>query len=323
MIICGLVFLILLPSWSVDCSRLKNSTRECNNGFCIPRIVWFYWGDDVFPEDIQEMNDVSSRSLADFFTCLVVTPKNVSDYLDVRTFPPGFDEVCVQGRADYVRVSILEKFGGLYIDSSTYVNSGIEVEYLFLQALKAKRSVFGFEKQIAPMKFLLELNFYGACQGSVFMKKYKEEYEIALKGENIHMYVLKICYQLRRANFGPKYKYFLNVECENDYFLANNVFLNVAFNNPLMANDVLMFRSTHNQYRLTKECNLNVECVRHRLLHDPVARAYAIIKVTRSQRNGKRFHIKDLEYNDQLNKLRHRDSGKKRMGLRRIDKKRL
>lgn len=258
--------------------------------FCVPRIIWSHWNDEGFPEDVEEMIVVSRKSLSNFTHCLLV-PKTISNFLDLSCFPVGYDNVHIQGKSDYIRLCLLEKYGGVYVDSTTYVTSGNAMEWIFAEAEKAKRSVFGFRK--SRSRFLIELNFYGASVNSAFMMEYKSEYERALSG-SIRQYVKDTCLELQEHGYAHP------AQCFKEYFLVDHVFVKVSYDNQLMMDDVLMLPSRLDQLTLCKECNWRWLCFWDRLLHDPVARSYPFIKVTRRHRMGRKAHLGDPNYNSKF-----------------------
>lgn len=229
----------------------------CFKDSCIPRIVWAHWTNDYFPEDVDEMVKITRKSLRNFTYCML-NPSNLSRFLDVRSFPIGHNKLHLAGRADYIRVNLLNRYGGVYVDSTTYVNSGVETEWFCFEVESRETQILTF------MANNLRDSFLQAFLG-----------------------VLKIpflCKDLRKSL----------ITCQT-YWLVFNIVEKITVDHSLrMA--VQTLSGERNSQRLAFECRSLKSCVRNRLLHDPVARSYPFIKLWHVLRHGKRFHIGEVGY---------------------------
>lgn len=259
--------------------------RMCTyEDYCFPRVIWSHWHDlSRMPKEIGTMIDVTRKSLANF-TCYFLTKNNISDFLDINLFPEIFDREISQ----LLRLSLLEKYGGVWIDSSMFINSGNEMEWLFSETMKAKSQMVGFRfrRHICP-------EFIGAPERSFLIEKWKNEFELALL--NPHKYVRNACTILRGK-----------VDLENNchtYFIIDLSLKKVTFeNNFLFCENILYLPQSKSHYRVVNECRWQWQCVAKRL-QLPSIRDIPFVKVhhqvfdfLRSNRNGRKSRkLKILE----------------------------
>lgn len=227
------------------------------------------------------------------FSYVFLTPRNIPDFVDMSKPPPGYFKVHLAGQSDWIRVCLLEKYGGFYVDSTTYVTCGDGVEWVFSEALKAKRSVFGFAKQ--GIKCFVEMSVVGASVNSTFMKAYKSDYAAVLEANNMAQYVKDTCAELKKDN-----RFGVEVECGSEYFLVHHIFLKTCYANQSLGDDLLILPSHFGQFLLILECDMKAACVIDRLQYDSHARAYPFIKVTSAVRNGRKFHMKEDGYRPEV-----------------------
>ena len=90
--------------------------------YTLPKQIWSFWDTGEMPADIQAIYNKNKSTLYDWkFVCL--SDDTISDYLDMEQFPPGYYNLIPQHRADYIRLALLYKYGGVWMDVSIIVNS--------------------------------------------------------------------------------------------------------------------------------------------------------------------------------------------------------
>lgn len=273
-----LLTIFSLKVFGKDFVSFRDVNRTCVGDYCFPRMIWTHWDGDI-PDDVQEMIDVSRESLVNFTWCFL-SEKNLSDFLDLSSFPEGFHEYIPAKRSDYIRTRLIEKYGGIWIDSTMFVNSGKEMEWFISEAIAAKCQVVSFyhRRFICP-------NFFGAPENSVLMKMFRDEYEIALRNDT--EYIENTCSLL-------KGKIKLGENC-SPLFLLDLALKKVKYDNAsFMDANLLLLPAKRSHYRLEYECHWKGECVKARLRRGD-ANHIPFVKVFHQNRDGKRFNIKNSE----------------------------
>lgn len=281
--------IFLLISFCVGTQENLIVPKMCVDNLCFPRVIWSYWGDITLPEDIEEIFNVTRMSLVNF-TYYFLNPSNLSDFLDIESFPKNYFELSpIACKADYIRVCLLEKYGGLWIDSSVFVNSAVELENFFVKSVNARSTLFGF---FNDYEFVMTTYLFGAPEKSIVMKRFKEEYDFALTVKNTTEYWEIICNEL------VFHEVLKREWCWSPYYMIEHIFVYMIFKNESLNENVFLIPvndSTH-PARLLLECRHQKRCVRNRLENDPVARAYPFVKLSRGVRTGKKFNVQsDIE----------------------------
>lgn len=257
----------------------------CSFGPSYPRVVWSYWDDEnEIPEDVEEMIDVTKKSLINF-THILLTERNLSDYLNVYAFPPYFSKLTRMHMCDYYRFYVLVRYGGVYVDTTTYIISGNQMEWFLLEAMKSQAEIFGYGHGKRPAT-----NFLGAPHYSKFLTNFLKELDKTLSGE-------KNFYQYCENNFCSDKK---KKNCRGQISECfTNTFFNYIRRNPKVHKNILVHPHASGHYRLSAECKNNFTCVRSRLINDPKIRSYPFIKVNHRSRFGKRLNFWNQKEKDE------------------------
>lgn len=98
--------------------------------------VWTYWEGESVPSLVQKCQASWRRHLPEeSYAIHFLTPE--SEELASLSFPSTFDEIQPAQRADLIRLRLLEKYGGLWMDASVYLTEPL--------AWMAKNVVFFFQ----------------------------------------------------------------------------------------------------------------------------------------------------------------------------------
>lgn len=185
-----------------------------------PRIIWMYW-EGSMTEDVKEIIGITWTSLSNFVVYFL-SDGNLSAFLNTSNFPTKYWTLSGREKSCYIRVCLVEKYGGLFVDSTLMVNSGKEVEFIFSEALKNKSHFVGLGD---GKKFLCSVHLFGACLNSGFLKVVKNEFDKTLYQNDLGFYIKSIC----RI---PKYCY--------THMVIDNLFKKVAMDNPSFSNLTLL-----------------------------------------------------------------------------------
>lgn len=219
------------------------------------------------------MISVTRKSLANF-TYNLVTNMNLSSFLDVSAFPAFYQKLIPAHQSDYIRICLVEKYGGVYVDASTYVTSGSEMEWFFTEAVNADAERWGFE--MIKNSSLLVPNFFGEAQHSPMLTGYKRSLDDSLSRD-----LYEDC---RAFNLYPSlYPY----GCfDRLYFLYFSQYADAD-----TSAGILVLPRERSHYRLYDECRNERNCIHFRLRNDRSARKIPFIKLMHAERTGAKFNF--------------------------------
>lgn len=294
-------------------------TQVCATGgsYCFPRVVWTYWTGSGIPDDINEMLNVTRESLTHITFCFL-TDGNLSDFLHDRMFPQSFQTLHPRGKADYVRVCLLEKYGGVWIDASMIINSEREMEWIILEAVKFRSVFVGSHPQSQRRAYIFEAAIMGCPQNSSYMKVLKIEFDEMI-GSDPEDGIYKICEYLTSqgyANHRSLCKYAKKQGSHSYLPWIDLIFHQVAFRYPNLSSTILFLPSSLSPTRLSRECNFSFECEKCRLLHDAKTRDIPFIHLHRDFREVKKWYYKEGLYlnNDNCHLLHQKKKKKEDKG---------
>lgn len=161
-------------SYSSSQVNIKNKNR-----YRFPRIIWFYWNSLPLNKMIKMITD-HWKLIMTGWKIIQLTDENLSFYdIDI---PEYFKRESVQHKSDWIRLCILEKRGGFWIDASIIIHSGDAIESIRNDAIRDNVDMIGFysENQMKSLDDnVFENWFIGAPIGSTFIKDWKREFEYA------------------------------------------------------------------------------------------------------------------------------------------------
>ena len=147
------------------------------NRYNLPKIIWSYWNDENIPESVKKIMDHRAKILQgwDF---RVLHDSTIHEYLD--SFPPNYEKMRQSHKSDWLRLALLEKYGGCWLDATIIVNSPSEFEKLYNDSVKQQSEFTGFytplgQKDGDPTTFI-ESWFIMCPKGSRVIHAWYEEF---------------------------------------------------------------------------------------------------------------------------------------------------
>jgi len=92
------------------------------------KIIWSYWDSDTQPLTVQVALYTWYKHNKDYHI-IMLNKNNIHKYIDLNTLPKKFNELSVQKQSDVIRLGLLEKYGGIWLDSTIYLNQSLSIEW--------------------------------------------------------------------------------------------------------------------------------------------------------------------------------------------------
>lgn len=125
-------------------SKFENSSEK---KVIANRTIWIYWDDlSKVPEYVKICKETMEKNKG-LFDIVVLSEKNIRDYIEIPSITKTFHHHCQ--RADYYRIKLLEKYGGIWIDYDTVILDDISFlsekidQGLFIQGLRKNNGFIG------------------------------------------------------------------------------------------------------------------------------------------------------------------------------------
>lgn len=152
--------------WSSEGFESANTPKKT-----IPKKIWGYWNNDEIPPLIKICIDSWRKHNPDH-EIIILTNKNLKDYLpDVDFSKIKFIEK-PQRRSDFIRLFILEKYGGFWIDASTLMTGSLDEIHKIQQSREGIEFVgYYLDAYTTKCQYpVIESWIFGAVQDSKFIK---------------------------------------------------------------------------------------------------------------------------------------------------------
>jgi hypothetical protein len=179
----NLLFFVLLFILIFIFTRYYTENNE-NIDYYIPKITWSYWHDiSLIPESIYDIIKLKDTNLGGY-QHILLSDKNIYDYIDKEEFPKYYNQLLKQHKADWIRLYLLSKYGGTWIDSSIIITKLNDIDEIYNTCYKNKYELMAFyldSKTINNDKYsFIENWFLIAPINSPIIYKWKEEFEHAI-----------------------------------------------------------------------------------------------------------------------------------------------
>lgn len=188
-------------------------TQQPHNAVpAIPKIIWTYWHALPEPEFIQQCL-ANWRRFAPDHELRVIHKESLLNWLDKAAITDQFEQLPPFRQADWLRLQLLAKHGGIWIDASTLLTRNLDWVHA-LQAEKGSEYV-GFYIDRFTTRFdqpIVENWFMAAIPQSRFIETLAYEFDQALTmGEPQYLEKLQACGKLTQVvqGLGPKDQLYL------------------------------------------------------------------------------------------------------------------
>jgi len=253
-------FYVFILIFIIVCFILNLNIKELfnNNDYILPKIIWIYWDKDVLPKHIELIFNNNKTILGNEWTFNLIHESNLNTFIDISNIPKNYNLLQIQHKADYVRLKVLEKYGGIYMDASILINLKDKIYELYNDTINNKYEITLFTLYDKDESFIyhqyIENWFIIAPQKSKIIILWLEEYEKAIN-MGFEEYKKYIKDELKIKLCG-------NIESSNCYLTQHTALQVVLQNRINWKPNIKLLRSEETMFKLLTECNFNNDCVK-------------------------------------------------------------
>ena len=153
----------------------------------LPKIIWMYWDTPDVPLLIQQIHTYNIPNLKGWdirFLNKTLLPNFIDDY----EYPKHYNTLKPQHQADWIRLNLLSKYGGVWMDASILVNDPDALNRLHRQSLERHSHMTGFSFQNTKphctsnrnLSLYVENWFIMAPTNSIIIREWFKEYHEAV-----------------------------------------------------------------------------------------------------------------------------------------------
>lgn len=249
-----------------------------------PKIIWTYWNTTTIPPNVQEI----LRNRANVLTSwqqIILSDTTLDNY--VNPPPDVVNTLIPQHKADWLRLALLKKYGGCWMDATIVVNSEKEMNELYDLTVSKQAEFTGFytPRHIInnDISTFVENSCMIAPRNSRLISTWYNEYMRACTmGFSNYRNMVRSKY-----TFSPM---IYNQDNEEVYLTAYGAF-QVSYQHILKKEvKIVLLNSFEYIYKLHWECfneknnDYDHDCITSRLRDDPSVKQMAFIKITNHTR---------------------------------------
>lgn len=146
----------------------------------IPKVIWSYWHPQPAPAFIANCW-ANWQRLAPDHELRLLGDADIATWIDPAALPDNFDALPAYRRADWLRIHLLARYGGIWIDASTLLTTSLDWVHQLRQAHGCEyvgHYIGRFTTR--PAQPIVENWFMAACAGSRFAQDLAREFHHAL-----------------------------------------------------------------------------------------------------------------------------------------------
>ena len=245
-----------------------------------PRTIWIFWDSEEMPNDINAIITNNKKILTEDWKINVVNTINLNTFLDRNTFPKNYSSLSVQHKSDYIRLRLLQKYGGVWLDASIVINSKSAFDNLFNMAEKSHADLLAFTLGEKETKHeyhpFIENWFLIAPKNSKLINLWLAEFEKAIT--------------MGFDDYDKHIKKSVNI-CEKISGFGTYLTMHKCLQSVLQTQcqswkpTLILQRSEDTMFKLNDDCEWKEECIKNKFDNEPDAlRQIPYMKFTGSQR---------------------------------------
>jgi hypothetical protein len=227
----------------------------------LPKIVWTHWDTAKLP-DFQRLNlDRTKRHLPDWQVNLV-TDATFASMCPSSDFPPKYDELSKQHKADFIRLWLLKQYGGCWMDSSVILNQSLNDLHSECLNQKAELSGFYIEGLTTDTRWPVFENWFimAPTHSRVIQAWYEEYYTAIAKG-----------FQFYQDQVGRNGLHFHNL-LKYELYLTQHICFQQVIQKRIQKPNILYKRAEDSMYRIHADCNWDAVCMRDAFRQEDIKR---------------------------------------------------
>jgi hypothetical protein len=248
--------------------------REAFESYVLPKIVWTFWNDYTMPPLIEKITKYNKKNLIGW-EYRILHDSTIHNY--IPSFPPGYESLSLPAKSDWIRLYLLKKYGGLWMDASIIINDGSAVDALYNESVQKKSQLLAFtlaENSSDVVPKFIESWFLMMPLGSTIIEPWYDEFTRAVNiGFDKYMDELKS----------------QNIDISRVQQVVPGTYLTVfmALQKVLQTipkQSMIFKKGTDSMYKLQDKCKWEVDCTMREVLEDN--RRTPFIKLRGAERNS-------------------------------------
>lgn len=117
--------------------------QEEKSSYVLPKIIWMFWDKPELPELINLIKENNALKLKGW-EIIYLNELNINNYIPKDEYPANFNTLGIQHKADWIRLYLLNKYGGTWLDASIIINDVNALVKLYNDSINIQSQFTGF-----------------------------------------------------------------------------------------------------------------------------------------------------------------------------------
>jgi hypothetical protein len=248
--------------------------------------IFCYWNSEIIPPLINECIKNYKKKLINW-NIILLNEKNISEFIKDSEIPKKYNNLTIAQKSDWIRLILLYKYGGLWMDASIIINDPYEIEYMYDKVFEENYDLAGFSFNNLLYSFdnyySFETWFMLSKKGTNIIYKWLKEYE----------YAIEIGFKNYKVNV-LSFHNFTNY-LFNNYWIVYTCFQNVILKNKELYDTIFI-----------KDCKKTMFHYFYKYFYSDYMKIYGILNDNNKKNikltNGERKYINNLFLKDIIEK---------------------
>jgi len=269
LIICIILIIIYKNSF-------ENYQNLDQNNYELPKIIWSYWDSlDTIPDTISKIIKNRNKVLYDWEPKLL-TEETIEQYINKEDFPNNYDGLAHCHKADWIRLYLLKKHGGVWLDASIIINSRERFNKMYDTSIEKKSQLTAYYLGDVPLDFV-ENWYIMAPKNSYIINKWYDEFTRAIE-------IGFTNYKRELIQNGIRVSQIYAYGPEDTYLTMHAAMQKLIQSNEININDILLYNSCESMYKLHCDCQWRSDCMIDKLNNKDYMNSLDFIKLRSSER---------------------------------------
>jgi hypothetical protein len=237
----------------------------------LPKIMWTHWDKREMPANVKRIWDERQRTLPNW-KHILIHDDTIDRYLNKNTFPPNYNSLSPQHRADYIRLALLRKYGGVWADIGILFNEEAAVNKIYDRAVAAKAELAVF-RLFDDTDLYLENWFIMAPCNSSLVNSWLDEY----------VHAINIGFKKYKEHvFASDIKIHEKIYAKDDdmVYLTQHACLQFVIQTKYFKSNMLILDAADSMFAIQIECKWDHDCIIKKLESDrSIKHKYPYIKL--------------------------------------------
>jgi len=252
--------------------------------YSLPKTVWVYWDSETLPPLIARIRTYNAERLHGW-TVRWLHRGILPSYIPEAAFPVGYETLSVQHKADWIRLYLLNRYGGCWLDAAIVLNDPTALDRIWSQSVVQRSALTAFatgtktfvHSSGTTLPLVVDNWFLLAPRGSEVIRRWFSEYTAAVE-------MGFLAYKRKAVLDGVNISG-IRFRSEEDIYLTQHICIEKILQKDLPILPSMVFlHSKDSMFRLQLECGWKEDCFRHRFL-EPATKNLPYIKLIGANRD--------------------------------------